>query len=155
MTLLSALTLAATMLASVLAPAPPIAAQVALTRADLPSGVSFLKTFTSYVTPKGLNGDTVPAGLSVKQLRNAGFRGMYTQSLMRKSDNNPYGYPWAYIALPTATSAHRVYAEWVAGIKYPFNIPMGASRTANECRVYQSVISSTIIGLLCRVGAFV
>jgi hypothetical protein len=43
----------------------------------------------------------------------------------------------------------------VAATKKPFNIPLGASGVADECRLYRSILSSHIIGLLCRTGAFV
>lgn len=133
----------------------PSAKAIALTRADLPAHASFIKTMSGYVPPRKLNGDTVPSGLALRVLRAAGFRGLYTQALFRPHDDNPYGYPWAYVALPTGRAAHRVYRNWVAGTVRPFNTPIGASRAANECALYRSVISTHLIGLLCRVGPYV
>jgi hypothetical protein len=136
-------------------PPPPWAAGIALTRADVPRTTAIVARLTDFVSPRQLNGDTVPSGLTVKHLKQAGFLGLYTQTLQRPNDDIPYGYPWAYIALANASAAHMVYRDWVTATKRPFNYPKGKSNVASECRVYQSVLSTHIIGLLCRIGQFV
>jgi hypothetical protein len=152
-------TLAAVIIAlSLSAPAlaaPPWAAGIALKASDVPPTTTIVARLTDFVTPRQLSGDTVPSGLSVKRLKQAGFRGMYTQTLQRPNDDIPYGYPWTYIALTNAAAAHTIYLKWVQATKKPFNYPKGTSTVAPECRVYQSVLSTHIIGLLCRTGQFV
>jgi hypothetical protein len=133
----------------------PSAQAIALTKADLPAAASFNVHLAGFVTARQLNGDTVPFGLSVKRLRSAGFRGLYNQNLTKANDDQPYGYPWTYVALGSAPAAHGVYSQWVASLKKPFNLPMGVSHAASECRVYQSVLSTHLIGLLCRTGPYV
>src|SRR5579884_1433721 len=127
MPLISLIALTAGLLASTLPGMAPSTKAIALTSNDLPANTSFAPHYSSYTSPRQLNGDTVPAGVSVKQLRSAGFKGMYSQNLMRKNDDNSFGYPWVYVALPSAAAAHRVYTDWVAGTKKPFNSPLGAS----------------------------
>jgi hypothetical protein len=133
----------------------PTAQAIALTPADLPVTASFNLHLSQFVGQRQLNGNTVPAGLSVKRLRSAGFRGMYSQNVMKAKDDQPYGYPWTYIALSGAAAAHAVYGQWAAGLVKPFNNPLGASHAASECRLYRSVLSTHLIGLLCRTGPFV
>src|SRR5579864_2221106 len=98
------------LMAVVLATSPqvrplPSAQAIALTRADLPASASFNVHLSRFVAARQLTGDTVPFGLSVKGLRSAGFRGLYNQNLTRTHDDQPYGYPWTYVALASATAA--------------------------------------------------
>jgi hypothetical protein len=151
----SVLFVAAVLVTSPHAPPLPTAQAIALTKADLPASTSFVPRLTQFVSTRQLNTDTVPSGLSVKRLRLAGFRGMYSQTLIQAHDDQPWGYPWTYVALANARGAHAVYSEWVAGTKKPFNTLLGVSHAASECRLYRSVLSTHLIGLLCRTGSYV
>jgi hypothetical protein len=135
---------------------PPVEA-VALTSRELPAHLMILTRASHYWGPTQMNGDTVPFGLTVKELRSLGFRGLYAQTLGKKNDyNNPYGYSWQYMSFGTPAAAHTVFLRWGKVFKYPFTQKASGPGVCAENRYYKVIgVSPAQIGLLCRTGSFV
>ncbi len=134
--------------------AKPKAVAIALKRTELPPQVLLAGQFTKYYSPRQLNGDVVPFGLTVRQLRAAGIKGLYTQGLVRPYDTNLYS--WQYLALASPDAAHRTYQHWARAFKYPFTAAAGKAAVGNEGRYYRIVaMSHDHMGLLVRSGSYV
>ena len=132
---------------------PPVV-KIALGKSDMPRDAIYFVQMSGYYPPRQLTGDTVPTGLTVRELKAAGFRGLYVETFVRPKDSDFY--VWQYIALGSPRAAHQIFLDWARSFQYPFVQVARGPAMGDEWRYYHVVsLSSHNQGLLVRVGPYV